>query len=425
MKVFYQSSMLMCLMIGLSACGGDSAPTAGVAVSQFSKAEVAYAPEVEPDAFYHASEAELQGRPGTILSSRPVPFTLNGQALPNKAWQIKFVSRNSAGEPIVGIATVVKPTVAATKPKLVAFQIAYNGLGARCTPSQTLSGKSDADNGVINYGSYGAGLNALGWTMVFPDFEGPYHTYGAGKLSGQVTLDAIRAAQAFQPLGLQPNTPTVMWGYSGGAIATSWASALHPDYANELNLIGAVSGGTPADLLNVARGAEGQFFFGLVFSALVGINREFPQLFEGKLNAEGVRVANAIKDGCGGVPADGGEGASGNISKYVNVDDFYNQAHMRELEKSISLEQAAGNPRIPMFFYHEILDEVIPVEGVDSLVDSWCAKGTPITYLKSLTGEHLTGSRFTPEALDYIESRFAGRAPLLTPTARRCNQNSK
>lgn len=421
MTTFYRSSLLMCLMIGLSACGGEGAPNTRVSAAQFSKADVAFAPEVEPDAFYHANEEELQRAPGSILDSRPVPFTLNGQELPNEAWQIKFASRNSAGEPIVGMATVVKPTIASVSPKLVSFQIAYNGLGARCTPSQTLSGNSDADNGVINYGSYGVGLNALGWTMVFPDFEGPYHTYGAGKLSGQVTLDAIRAAQAFEPLGLQGNAPTMMWGYSGGAIATSWASALHPVYANELNLIGAVSGGTPADLLGVARGAEDQFFFGLVFSALVGINREFPQLFEGKLNAEGLRVAKAIKDGCGGVPADGSEGASGNISKFVNVDDFYNQPHMLELEKSISLPQAAGNPRIPVFFYHEILDEVIPVEGVDKVVDAWCAKGTPVTYLRSLTGEHLTGSRFTPEALDFIESRFAGRDFLLAPTATRCN----
>lgn len=421
MNILYRSSMLMCLMIGLAACGGEGTSTSGVAVNQFSKASVAYAPEAETDAFYHANESELQSKPGTILGSRPVPFTLNGQALPNKAWQLKFASRNSAGEPIVGVATVVKPVVALGSPKLVSFQIAYNGLGARCTPSQTLSGKSDADNGIINFGSYGAGLNTLGWTMVFPDFEGPYHAYAAGKLGGQVTLDAIRAAQSFEPLGLRGNTPTMMWGYSGGAIATSWASALQPEYANDLNIIGAVSGGTPADLLSVARGAEDQFFFGLVFSALVGINREFPQLFEGKLNEEGLRVANAIKDGCGGVPADGSQGASGHISKYVNVENFYEQPHMKELEKSISLRQAGIHPRIPVFFYHEILDEVIPVEGVDKLVDSWCAKGTPVTYLRSLTGEHLTGSRFTPEAVDYIESRFAGRPFLLAPTATRCN----
>ena len=34
-------------------------------------------------------------------------------------------------------------------------------------------------------------------------------------------------------------TPTGMLGYSGGSIATEWASELAPSYAPELNIIGA------------------------------------------------------------------------------------------------------------------------------------------------------------------------------------------
>ena len=51
MTTFYRSSLLMCLMIGLSACGGEGAPNTRVSAAQFSKADVAFAPDVEPDAF--------------------------------------------------------------------------------------------------------------------------------------------------------------------------------------------------------------------------------------------------------------------------------------------------------------------------------------------------------------------------------------
>lgn len=420
-----QLAPLLCAaMLMLSGCGeeiNDSTRNTRVTSSAFEG--IPFAPKADPDPFYSSVAPDPRLATGSILESRPITFTINGQAMPNEAWHLKFVTRNTSGKQIVGVATVVKPTIAAEgEAKLVSYQIAYNGLGANCTPSRNLSGNGEADNGATNYASYSTGLNTLGWTMVFPDFEGPYHAYASGKLSGQVTLDAIKAALAFEPLGLEPNTKTAMWGYSGGAIATAWASAIQPKYASEINIVGAVTGATPADLIGVARSADDQFFFGLVFSALIGINREFPSLFEGMLNEEGIRVANAIKDGCGGTPRDGSEGASGNISKYVKRSNFYNQPHVLELEKSISLPQGASSPRIPVFVYHEIFDEVIPVESSDKLVEAWCKDGTPVTYLKSATGEHLTGTlRFTGESLNFIESKLSGVPFLLAPTATQCN----
>lgn len=62
---------------------------------------------------------------------------------------------------------------------------------------------------------------------------------------GYAVLDGIRAAIALNKL--PSDTPSVMAGYSGGAHATAWAANLHSKYASDLNIIGAVHGGTPVD----------------------------------------------------------------------------------------------------------------------------------------------------------------------------------
>jgi hypothetical protein len=48
-------------------------------------------------------------------------------------------------------------------------------------------------------------------------------------------------------LGVSSSTKVGMMGYSGGAIATEWASELAPSYAPTLRIIGAAAGGVPVD----------------------------------------------------------------------------------------------------------------------------------------------------------------------------------
>ena len=71
-------------------------------------------------------------------------------------------------------------------------------------------------------------------------------------------LDSIRATLAFSTLQLSKGVKVGLWGYSGGAIAMGWASALKPSYAPELNIVGAAHGGTPANLTATLLFLEGQ-----------------------------------------------------------------------------------------------------------------------------------------------------------------------
>ena len=92
-------------------------------------------------------------------------------------------------------------------------------------------------------------------------------------------LDAVRAAEAFAPAGLDGvKTKVGLWGYSGGAQATAWAAELHPTYAPELNVVGAAHGAAPYVLRKTIAKLDGSPYMGIVLAAVVGIGRAYPEM---------------------------------------------------------------------------------------------------------------------------------------------------
>ena len=69
---------------------------------------------------------------------------------------------------------------------------------------------------------FDAALLALGqgWAVALPDHQGPNMAYAAGPLGARITLDGIRAAKRFAPIGVGDDSPVGLYGYSGGAIVT-------------------------------------------------------------------------------------------------------------------------------------------------------------------------------------------------------------
>lgn len=68
-------------------------------------------------------------------------------------------------------------------------------------------------------------------------------SYAAGKMAGHAVLDSVRGMLSERPDLAE--SPIVMHGYSGGAIATAWAAQLQPTYAPELRIAGAAAGERP------------------------------------------------------------------------------------------------------------------------------------------------------------------------------------
>lgn len=412
----------------LGACGGGGSDGAQTAIPL--AVTVPFPPAPDNDPFYQQPNPLPNVPPGTILKSRSVTFApVAGTPLPNAAWQLQFMSSDTDGHPIAAVATVVKPqSPAPGVAPLVAYQYAEDALGNQCAPSHTTTGFTGDRNSQAESSLPLVGLNTMGWTLVYPDHEGPSSSYAAGRLAGQITLDSIRAAEQFAPLGLDVHTPVGMWGYSGGAIATSWAASLQPRYAPELNIVGAASGGTPADVLGVLRNVDtnpaiSAAFFSLILSAAEGVNRAYPQFLTPVLNARGQSAFTSLANGCVGDTSDGSLAPTGHFADYTTIPDPLNNPTVTAVGPLISLPSSGETPTINMFVYHSQTDELIPIAGADAMVSNWCAAGAHVNYYRDpVGGDHISYLvAGAPSALQYLSSRFAGGAPTVPAGTQTCN----
>lgn len=359
-------------------------------------------PLPESDAFYRQPGDLGDADPGTVLRSRAVSVTGLGIPLPVDAWQVMYASRDAKGEPVADVATVIVPATpyAGGDRPLLSYQTAEDSLALRCAPSYTLRTGTEKELGLI------APALTAGWAVVVPDYEGPESQYGAGWQAGRAVLDSIRAATRFGPAGLDASTPVGMWGYSGGGLATAWASELKPTYAPEIELVGVSQGGVPPDLGAVARQIDGTAFSGIYFAAAVGLSRAYPEMrIDDILNERGKQMLRDIGDMC--ITELSASYAFQKLSDYTTVD------HPLQLQRirAVIAENRLGQrlPDGPVYGYHAIADELIPIDEVDDLMASYCAHGVATTYYRDPVNEHIslavTGAT---AAMAYLQARFAG-----------------
>lgn len=354
------------------------------------------------DPFYRAPEPMPAVEPGTVLRSREVTIAALRTPLPFRAWQLFYVSNDAHDRPAGAVTTVILPlTEPTTKPRpLVSYQTAEDSLDMKCAPSYRMRQGTEKEEVSL------PALLAQGWAVAVPDYEGLESQYTAGIQAGHAVLDGIRAAVSFEPAGLGAATPVGMWGYSGGALATSWASELHPGYAPELNIVGVSEGGVPPDITAVAKNLDGGLFSSIMLAGSVGMSRAYPELTT-LWNDAGRAMAADIGTMC--IEEYSGESRFQfkRMDQYTTEPDALDVPWVQEIMALNHL--GARTPRAPIFLYQAIADELIPVADVNELVEGYCAEGVTIYYHQDPTSDHnslaVSGG---PAAVGYLASRFAG-----------------
>ncbi|MBF6215144.1 lipase [Nocardia puris] len=373
-------------------CLGFAAPAAAVPIY----------PVPSADAFF-ATPGDLNAaRPGDVLRSR----TVAAPGFPGATvWQLLFRSTNSADQPIAAVTTLLVPPGGGNNRPLVSYQPFVNSLGTHCAPSQTLFNGGLQEAPALNL------LLARGWAVAVPDHLGPNSAYGAARLGGRITLDGIRAAQRFAPAGLG-GSPVGMAGYSGGGMATGFAAAMAPEYAPELNIVGAAQGGVPVNIGKLALevGSTPSPLFGLGFAAAIGLEREYPGRIDmaRNLNPAGRALRDRIANACTTEIIDAG--ANRSFSDVFTGALDADPVTVRVLHEN-SLEIYPGVPRVPVYQWHGQSDQVNPWL-VRDLAGRYCAAGTPV-LLDLLPGaDHGTAiAQGSPRAFTYLADRFAGATP--------------
>ena len=132
-----------------------------------------------------------------------------------------YRSTDSRGNPNAIVTTIFEPAIPDPK-KLLSVQIPYDSAFVDCSPSYTYQTAGSASGDAL----IAAGL-AEGYYVASPDYESFDAAFTNGVQSGQATLDGLRAAlQSTNITGIDCEAAYAIGGYSGGALASEWATEL-------------------------------------------------------------------------------------------------------------------------------------------------------------------------------------------------------
>jgi hypothetical protein len=384
---------------------------------------VAAPPPPQSDPFYQPPSGFAATSPGTVLRSRQVTASAFG-SLPQhvQAWQILYRTTDTQGQPEATVTTVLEPagaTPSASRP-LLSYQVAEDSAAPQCAISYQLQQGAGHENFVAQAEILlmDAAL-AKGWAVTVPDYEGPDSAYVGGRQAGQAVLDAIRATESFPAAGLGVHTNVGLWGYSGGALASGWASELQAGYAPELNIKGVAEGGLPVNPAHVLTTINGGPFSGIAMGGIAGLSKAYPQLadFLGThLTPAGTAAFAQAETQCNAENAS--TFAFKNIFDYFTVPDPLNQPVPQQVLADDTLGQ--HTPAAPLFVYQSVNDELVPPADVDAVVNTYCSHKASVTYHRDILSEHValvvTGA---PDALNWLSARLSG-----SPAATGCHTST-
>lgn len=380
------------------------------------------------DPFYLAP-ANYESLPlGTILKFRPTPNKLVNICFTfelKSSWQILYRSQNSFGEPTAIVMTVMEPFNSQPS-KVLSYQTFQDSANINCSPS---------------YGfQFGAPLSTIasqldmrflvpalkqGYYIISSDYEGFNSSFVAGRQLGYAVLDGVRAAIRSQSIsGIHPLAKVVLWGYSGGSIASSWAASLQPTYAPELkqHLLGCALGGFVTNITATAEITDGGIFAGLIPLALHGLSneyQEFRQVVHDNLDPQHMDFFNQGSERCFAGGLNFFRFRSFFLGSNRTFPRGFDLLHDETIGKIIEencvchLNQTFL-PQIPMFLYHGLFDEIVPITGPRHIFNRWCSWGIKsLEFAEDLltahVGQQIVGAA---AAWTWIENLFNGGKPV-------------
>jgi secretory lipase len=362
------------------------------------------------DPFYAYSGPLTQIEPGTVLRTRTIQVAENGTPTPLTATQVLYRTTGELGQPTVTVATVLKPALVPTK--IVSYQTAYDALGSECDPSYTLQGGDTSYSTAQAEEQIILGYLAAGYTVVVPDYEGEQLDWGAGQESGYGTLDGIRAAETLT--GADPHTtPVGMVGYSGGSIATEYASELQPTYAPELDLVGTAAGGVPVDFWhNLAYINGSPSWSGVIPAVLVGLGRAFDLSIAQYLSPYGAQITGQVQGGCINNFLGAWPGLTYQQLVAPQYQDIYS---IRPLVTTLDhlIMSDTGTPKGPLLLgvgnADGTGDGVMVAKDVQALAYAYCQRGVSVQFSQYNGDDHTQAAiPFEQAAFTFLTERLAG-----------------
>jgi len=374
-------------------------------------------------AFYTPPSPAPAGSAGELTWYRPTTINLNVSLPSIKAWTVLYQSTDQHGKADWVSGTVVVPTASwkGTGPRpVVSYAEGTQGLAQSCAPSLQMAAGTEYDGGAV--------IESLkkGYAVTVTYYQGyttgSVPTYAAGKAEGQAVLDVVRAARQVPGSGISSSAPVIVWGYSQGGQAASWAAELQSSYAADVKMVGLAAGGVPANLQAIGEFDNASVGTAFGLDGLIGLSAAYPEQFNlaAISNAAGLEAAGKLLNEC----------AIQSLAEFRDVNSAeYTVGHKAlpqleaehpEIEKVIDEQQLGTKPvPVPVYHYHGLEDEFVPVAQDVALHQAWCALGVTDDF-QLYPGDHLLSDPTAiPTVIKWVEERLAGRKAPST-----CGQHS-
>lgn len=336
-------------------------------------------------------------KPGDILRSRKTPYPISAVGIKpidlEASYQFLYKSADSNGVATATVLTVMIPHNA-DYTKVLSYQVAEDAAYINCAPSYALqlASSNKLFGSIITQAELALMDGALqqGWVVITPDHEGPKGAWLARENAAHAILDGIRAAiNSAGTTGISKDAIFSMWGYSGGAITSMAAIEMKPDYAPELNIVGAAVGGLAPDIMSVVNTCNKGPYAGIIPGGIQGLANMFPDLqtlVDAHLKPQYKAKFAAVKTQC--IVPNAAEFLFADIlGMFDDADALFNMPYVSDLLKRNNLGH--GVPKIPMFVYKGVLDDLTPVKDTDKLVNYYCSNGaTSLQYYRDATAIH-------------------------------------
>src|ERR1019366_963958 len=183
-------------------------------------------------------------------------------------------------------------------------------------------------------------------------------------------------------------------------------------YAPDVKMVGLAAGGTPPHLRGVWAFDNASVGTRLGMDGLIGLAATYPEEFPlaSFSNAAGLEAAGKLLNEC----------AIQSLADFrgINNDEYtighktvaQLEAEHPSMEKVLN-EQQLGTKTVPVpvYHYHGLEDEFVPVAQDVALHQAWCSLGVKDDF-QLYPGDHLlTDPTAIPTVIKWVEERFAGK----------------
>ncbi|MBL8908335.1 MAG: alpha/beta fold hydrolase [Rhizobiales bacterium] len=363
---------------------------------------VARAEENKDLSFYHVTDADLAGKPGTLIRYEPLQLFSVYRA---KAYRILYRTSDMHGRTVASSGMVVVSDYGPPTKSIVAWAHPTTGVTRKCAPSLRES-PIDAIAGITD-------LIVEGVTVVATDYPGlgtgGVTPYLSGIGEAHAVLDSVKAIAGVE--AFQAGHHFALYGYSQGGHAALFAAALAKRYAPEHPLVG-VAVAAPATELGVLLDDDVSTTDGKILSAmaLLSWSKLYGVPLEPLVTPHVVKVMELIDSNCvdkvgSAIKALDAEGTMG--EKFLNFDP-----NEREPWKGLLAANSVNpkNIRMPVFIAQGLDDQIVVPAVTERFAAALCKEGNPVVLDLMKDVDHgMAAKKSFHQAVRWIGERLNGK----------------